>query len=126
MELNTKIAVTRVLYEEITDFESLADFNKESVKALSKNCSQTIQKIDADRDARVEAEPEVKGTNISTIDGVRLLTASKAVKYYKLVGRTPDSINMNYAKVLSKLQKNSRSRMHRRYQSLRTRTKIRR
>ena len=71
---------------------------------MSKNCIQDIPKINADPDAGVEAEPAVKGANISTISGVRLLTASNAVKYYKLVGRTPDPVNMNYKNVLSKFQ----------------------
>ena len=79
MKLNTKLAVNRVLYEGITHFESLADFVKESLKALSKKCIQDIPKINADLDAGVEVEPAVKDTNISTISGVRLLTASNAV-----------------------------------------------
>lgn len=61
------------------------------------DCNQSIPKINADAAAGVEAEPEVEGTNISTIAGVRLMTASNAVKYYKSVGRTPDVLNMNYA-----------------------------
>ena len=104
MKLNTKLAVNRVLYEGITDFESLADFDKEILKALSKNCTQDIPKINADPDAGVEAEPAVKGVNISTITGVRLLTALNAVKYYKLVGTTPDPVNMSYKNVSSKFQ----------------------
>ena len=99
-KLNTKLAVNCVLYEGITDFESLADFDKESLKIFSKNYTQDFPAPDAG----VEAEPALKGANISTITGVRLLTDSNAVKYYKLVGRTPDPVNMSYKNVLSKFQ----------------------
>ena len=71
---------------------SLADLDKVSLKALLKNRMQNILKVDADHDVGVEVEPAVKDTNISTISGVRLLTVSNAVQYYKLVGRTLDLV----------------------------------
>ena len=72
------------------------------MKALLKNCTQDIAKINADPGAGVEAEPAVKGMCISTVSSIRLLTACNAVKYYKLVDRTPNPANMSYTHVLSK------------------------
>ena len=104
MKLNSKLAVSRVLSEGITDFDSLSDFDKESLKALAKNCTQDILKVTADQGAGIEAEPAIKGTCISTVSSIRLLTACNAVKYYKLVSRTPNLENMSYTNVLSKFQ----------------------
>ena len=104
MKLNSKTAVSRVLSEGITDFDSLSDFDKESLKALSKNCTQDIPKVIADPEAGIEAEPVVKETCISTVSSIYLLTACNAVKYYKLVSRTPYLYNMSYTHVLSKFQ----------------------
>ena len=101
MKLMTKVAVRRVLCEGITDFDSLADFDKESLKALSKNCMQDIAKVNADPNTCVEAEPAVKGTCISTTTAIRLVIACNAVKYYRLIGRTLDSENMSYRNVFS-------------------------
>jgi hypothetical protein len=83
MKLNSKIAVSRVLSEGITDFDSLSDTDKESLKGLAKNCTQDIPKVTADPAAGIEAEAAVKGTCISTVSTIRLLTACNAVQYYK-------------------------------------------
>ena len=104
MKLNSKIAVSRVLSEGITDFDSLSDFDEESLKFLTKNCTQDIPKVTEDPGAGIEAEPAVKGTCISTVSTIRLLTACNAVKYFKLVFRTPSLNNMSYTNVLSKFQ----------------------
>ena len=104
MKLNTKVAVSRVLAEGITDFTSLADFDKDSLKSLTKNCQSEIPKVTADPAAGIEAEAAVKGTCISTVNTIRLLTACNAVKYYKLVCRTPSLSSMSYTNVLSKFQ----------------------
>ena len=90
MKLNSKLAVSRVLSEGVTDFDSLSDIDKESLKSLAKNCIQDIPKVTADQGAGIEAEPAVKGTCISTVSTIRLLTACNAVKYYNLVCRTPN------------------------------------
>ena len=101
MMLNTKVAVKRVICEGITNFNSLADFDKESLKALSKNCVQDIAKVNADPDTDIEVEPAVKGKRISTTTSLRLVIACNAMKYYRLIGMTPDSMNMSYRNVLS-------------------------
>ena len=104
VKLNSNQAVNRVLCEAITDFESLCDFDKESLKSLNKNCQTEIPKILADAAAGIAAEPAVKGAFISMVSSIRLLTACNAVKYYKLVYRTPTLSNMKYTGVLDKFQ----------------------
>ena len=69
MKLNSQIAVNHVLSEGITDLDSLADFDKESLNAPEKNCLQDIPKITANLEAGIEAETAVKGTCILHIDG---------------------------------------------------------
>ena len=67
MKLNSDAAVTRITYEEITNYDSLQDFNKSSIKSLPKTCINTIPATPEDLAAGVAAEPEVVGANISTI-----------------------------------------------------------
>jgi hypothetical protein len=102
MKMNTDAAVTRILYEGITSFASLGDFDAASIKALAKNCRETIPAIQADPDAGIaENEPEVRGTVVSTQSMVRLTVACNAAKYYLAVGRTPSLVNLHYANVLA-------------------------
>jgi hypothetical protein len=49
MKMNTDAAVTRILYEGITSFASLADFDATSIKALAKNCRETIPAVAVDQ-----------------------------------------------------------------------------
>ena len=100
MRLMSDAAVVRVTYEGVTSYESLADFDKDSLKELARNCRTTIPAVVEDADAGIGAEPEVQGTVISTQSLVRLQVACKAVKYYISVGRTPDGDSLHYANVL--------------------------
>ena len=100
MRLMSDAAVMRVTYEGITSYESLADFDKASLKELARNCRETIPAVQADPAAGIQAEPEVPGTVISTQSLVRLQVACKAVKYYRSVARTPTAINLHYMDVL--------------------------
>ena len=79
MRLMSDAAVTRVTYEGITSYESLADFDKDSLKELSRNCRETIPEVVEDLPAGIAAEAEVQGTVISTQWIIRLQVASKAV-----------------------------------------------
>ena len=101
MKLQSDVAVTRILYEGLTTFASLADFDDASIKSLAKNCRETIPAIAADVAAGITAEAEVPGTVISTQSIVRLGIASKAVKYYIAVGRTPTAAMLHYDNILS-------------------------
>ena len=93
-------AVTRITYEGVTSYESLADFDKDSFKELARNCRTTIPAVAEDLAAGIGAENEVPGAVISTQSLVRLQVASKAVKYYRSVGRTLTADNLHYNNVL--------------------------
>ena len=102
MKMNTDAAVTRILYEGVTSFESLGDFDATSIKALAKNCRETIPAVALDRDAGILVdEPQVNGTVVSTQSMVRLTVACNATKYYLSVGRTPSLANLHYTNVLA-------------------------
>jgi hypothetical protein len=94
--------VTRILYEGITSFASLGDFDADSIKTMARNCRETIPAVTADVAAGIaENEPEVPGTTISTQSLVRLTVACNATKYYMSVGRTPTNATLHYNNVLS-------------------------
>ena len=67
VKLNTNQAVNRVLCEGITDFDSLCDFDKDTLKSLNKKCQTEIPKILVDAAAGIVAEPAVKGMFISMV-----------------------------------------------------------
>jgi hypothetical protein len=102
IKLNTDAAVTRILYEGITSFASLGDFDAESIKTMARNCRETIPAVAADQDAGIlNDEPEVIGTTISTQSMIRLTVACNATKYYLSVGRVPTLAMLHYTNVLS-------------------------
>jgi hypothetical protein len=102
IKLNTDAAVTRILYEGITSFTSLGDFDAESIKTMARNCRETIPAVAADADAGIAVdEPEVVGTTISTQSMIRLTVACNATKYYISVGRVPAVAMLHYNNVLS-------------------------
>ena len=105
MKLNTDASVTRILYEGVTSFASLADFDASSIKALARNCRETIPAVTADPDAGIPAdEPEVRGTVISTQSMVRLTVACNAAKYYISIGRVPTVATLHYVNVLAQFK----------------------
>ena len=102
MKLTSEAAVNRVLYEGITNWVSLADFDESSMKAMAKNCKETIAAVTADIAAGIPTdEPQVPGTIVSTQSIVRLVVACNAVKYYISIGRVPDLAHMGYTNTLS-------------------------
>jgi hypothetical protein len=101
MKLNTNASVTRILYEGITSFISLGDFDADSIKTMARNCRETIPAIAADVDAGILVdEPEVAGTVISTQSMVRLTVACNATKYYLSINRVPTVANLHYQNIL--------------------------
>lgn len=100
MRLSSDVSVQRVLYEGITEYASLADFDKASLKELSRNCRASIPAVAEDVQAGIAAEPEVPGTVISTQSLVRLQVASDAAKYYISIGRPLTADGMHYSNVL--------------------------
>ena len=102
IKLNTDAATLRILYEGVTSFASLGDFNADSIKVMARNCRETIPAVTADLAAGIPVdEAEVPGTAISTQSMVRLTVASNAVRYYLSVGRDLTAANLHYNNVLS-------------------------
>ena len=67
MKLSYDSSVTRILYEGITNYDSLLDFDTKSIQSLPAVCKGAIPAIEADLAEAVEAEAAVPGANISTI-----------------------------------------------------------
>ena len=101
MKLSSDAAVNRILYEGITNYVSLLDFDTKSIQGLPAICIKTIPAIAADNANNIAAEPEVPEANISSISVRRLIVAVQASKYYDSIGRPMDSDNMHYNNVLS-------------------------
>ena len=100
MRLLSDAAVNRITCEGLTTYESLADFDKASLKELARNCREPVPAIQEDQAAGIQAEPEVPGAMIPTQSLVRLQIAAAAVKYYKSIGQTLTSDNLHYTNVL--------------------------
>ncbi len=100
MKLTSNAAVTRILYEGVTDFRSLLDFDRESIEALGKACARDIPATVADAANNITAENKVPGANLSSISIRRLVVAMHAAKYYDAIGRTSTINNMHYNNVL--------------------------
>ena len=101
MKLSYDSSVTRILYEGITNYDSLLDFDTKSIQSLPAVCKGAIPAIEADLAEAVEAEAAVPGANISTISTRRLIIAVSAVKYYSSIGRIITPASMHYTNVLS-------------------------
>lgn len=80
---------------------SLLDFDRDSIEALAKACSKSIDAIAADAALGIQAEAAVNAANISSISIRRLVIAMHAVKYYVSIGRVPTDVNMHYNNILS-------------------------
>ena len=101
IKLSSDAAVNRIIYEGLTNFESLTDFDKKSIESLTATCKEKIPAITADPDAGITAEIEIAGANISSISIRRLVVACMASKYYASIGRTMNNACMHYANVLA-------------------------
>ena len=101
MKLSYDSSVTRILYEGITNCDSLLDFDTKSIQSLPAVCKGAIPAIEADLAEAVEAEAVVPGANISTISTRRLIIAVSAVKYYSSIGHNITPASMHYTNVLS-------------------------
>lgn len=101
MKLSSNSAVTRITHEGITNFESLMDFDKDSIDLLPRACSRAIPAVEADADNNVQAEEAVPAGNISTISVHRLKVAADCARFYRDVGRELTYANMHYDNVLA-------------------------
>ena len=100
IKLSSDAAVNRIIYEGLTNFESLTDFDKKSIESLTATCKEKIPAI-TDIAAGITAEIEIAGANVSSISIRRLVVACSAAKYYTLIGRTINTACMYYAIVLA-------------------------
>ena len=101
MKLFSDASVNRVIYEGITDFNSLIDFDKDTIQYLPKVGKEDIAAIPADPVNNITAEAEVPGASVSSIITQRLLVACKAAKYYDSISRGMTTGNIHYTNVLS-------------------------
>ena len=101
MKLSSDAAVTRLTYEGITNFSSLADFDKKSIEAIPTICKNKIPAILEDTPNGIESEPEICGANLNSISICRLIVACNAAKFYLSINRDMNVVNMIYGKVLS-------------------------
>ena len=101
MKLSSDASVNRVIHEGITDFNSLIDFDKDTIQYLPKVCKESIAAIPADPVNNITAEAEVPGASVSSITIQRLLVACRAAKYYDSISRGLTTGNMHYTNVLS-------------------------
>jgi hypothetical protein len=85
IKLSSDAAVTRITHEGITNYDSLANFDKKSIERLPQICKENIPAFVEDNTNEIQAEPAVNGANISSISIFRLITASNAVTYYQSI-----------------------------------------
>ena len=92
MKLTSDAAVNRIIAEGITDFKSLNDFDGETIRALPKSWIHEIPAVLQDDNAKppVQAANAILAANITVISIQSLLVATRAVKYYKSIARTPN------------------------------------
>ena len=101
MKLSSDGSVLRLTHEGITNYASLADFDKKSIQYLPQICRERIPEILEDAANGIAAEAAVPGANVSSISVSRLITAVNAAKYYNAIDRVMTPQSMNYANVLS-------------------------
>ena len=94
-------AVNCILYERITTYDSLLDFDRKAIQGHPAVCKETILVIAGDPPINAGAEPEVSGANVSSISVQRLIVAVSVAKYYDSIGRAMTAQNMHYTNVLS-------------------------
>ena len=82
MNLSSEGAVPWIKYENITNWNSLLDFNMRSIQLLPQICKGIIQVILANSNKNVQAKAEVLGANISSVSVHYLLVAVCATQYY--------------------------------------------
>jgi hypothetical protein len=101
MKLSSDAAVNRIIYEGITNYESLLDLDIKSIQSLPSICKEAIPAITADDAADIAAENAVPGANINTITTRRLIIAMHASSFYSSINRVMNPQSMHYTNVLS-------------------------
>jgi len=82
IKLSTDSAILCLIHEGITDFNSLLDFDRDSIEALPRACSKSIDAVAVDVANSVISEPAVYRANINSLAVRRIFVAMRAIKYY--------------------------------------------
>ena len=100
IKLSSNESVLRITYEGLTNFQSFMDFDRDSIKSLSKFCREDFDMIISDVPNGRAVKTAVPGTNIITISIRQLVVATNDMKFYTAIGRTPEFDNMHHVNVL--------------------------
>ena len=87
MKLSIYASINRLNREGIADFNSLIEFDKDTILYLPKVLKEPIAAISANPVNNITATAEVLCANVSSITIQRLLVACRAAKYYNSIHR---------------------------------------
>ena len=100
IKLSSDAAVVRIIYEGITPFQSLEDFDKKAIQSLIFIYRERFPAITADIAARITTEVEIPGAKFSSISAQKLIFTADAGKYYSSIGWVMPTMNMHYGNIL--------------------------
>jgi hypothetical protein len=101
MKLTQDSAINRIIYEGLTNYESLLDFDKKSIQSLPTVCKAPVAEVVGNAAEGIVAEAAIPGATISTISTRRLIVAMNAAIYYTSIGRALNTNSMHYTNVLT-------------------------
>ena len=101
INISSDAAVVYITYEGITNFISLTDFDKKSIKSIPTTRKKKILFITDDPAAGITAESVVPGSNISLVAIHWLIVMIQSAKEYTSIDRMMNATNMHYSNLLS-------------------------
>ena len=101
MKFSSDASVLRLTHEDVTNFESLPDFDKKNIENFPSNCKNIISTIEANDSNSIAAKASVDGARISSKSVRRLITAVNAEKRHGSIPRATDPQNVDCASVLA-------------------------
>ena len=101
IKLSSDAAILCIIYEGITNYASLVDFDKKIIKSLPTTCKGTINAITENLATGFATESDIIGANISSISVCRLIVEANASKYFTSIDRVMTPAVMHYTNVLS-------------------------
>ena len=99
MKLSYDASVLNITYEGLTKFQSFVEFDRNSIESLSKSFSKNTDAIVVYVPNGIAAENSLSLTNTSTISILQLVVSTNDLKYYTVIGRTPNFNNIHYVNV---------------------------
>ena len=100
IRLSTNNAVQRIITEGIFDFQSLHSYDKKGFQHLPSLCRHDIPAVPEDAANGIPARAAQLGAHVSQLSVQRLIIASQAAGYYKLIQREMNVANMHFTNVL--------------------------